>query len=594
MSPPVFVAGGTVPLPPDNHPDNGILGKWSPVFTIPASSDYYLIKITGKISHDWNEQCPVWQCPNTLDGATLGSMEGGAGLVDLGYAPPGVDVAGGASPTRYYAEQHPDGNGTAFVLARASYARTVWARRSGLGTGCLQSGGSCDPNNRQPQYFLSGQQSVTLHSIPVPLSVTAPAAVATGQPGTFTSTIVENLPVDVDADGSKRIFWYFMEGDTLATPGGGTSRNVPCTAYATCSYSPAKSGRMKVAAYVQGYVLEGYSQIVRVKQPELVLTCNGQRDSVVVERGSIIDCRANSDPPDPLMQVLGWSFSDGGDFQVPAAGAPAITTTAWAGKVVRDGTITVRAIVGGTEKTQTMILTVGARSWSWGSADWSISHGTADHCQPAYNSPEPGAPWGWNRRVSSCDPGRIDPNVQVSPDAGYRIESIGSGPNTGLWFVASATYRIDRATGILSALKPGAPLLVIAPGAHSSCVSALGTDSVNFHGFNTACMAIDLDPLHQGILNHEGFGSTGVNGHEAQARIAAARPENDPRRRIESFSFPNESDLRLWVREAVQVADHAISAAGASHSVVNGNFSGTIWVWDPASSTFYSYTPNNI
>jgi hypothetical protein len=349
---PVLVAQNTVPLPPDNHPDNGILSKWSPVLTIPGSTDLYLVKITGKISFDWNELCPVSQCPNTLDGTSQGPLEQG-GRVDLGHAAPGTDVAGGALPTRWYPKQHPDGDGTAFVLSRSGTTRTLWARRSGVGTGCLKSGSVCDPNNRQPQYFLSGSQTITLHSVPEPVSVTGPTSVAPGQPGTFTATIVENLPADLDGNGNKRIFWTYLEGDTLATPGGGTSRNVfSCNTHSTCSYIPAKNGRVKVTAYVQGIALTGYSPIVRIgaadpcagtasasgasftcaeAPPQLTVTCL----PATVERGAAVRCTAI---PTPAAQMTvtrliarGPGFSNAENHNaVIAAGDSAV----WAGTAV--------------------------------------------------------------------------------------------------------------------------------------------------------------------------------------------------------------------------------------------------------------------
>lgn len=607
MSPPVFVADNTVPLPPDNHPDNGILGKWFPAFTIPASSDYYLIKITGKISHDWNELCPVWQCPNTLDGATLGPLQGGAGGVALGYARPGVDVAGGASPSRYYAKQHPDGDGTAFVLARASYDRVLWASRSGLGTGCLKVGGVCDPNNRQPQYFLSGQQSVTLHSIPVPLSVTGPAGVATGQPGAFTATVVENLPADLDANGNKRVFWYFMEGDTLATPGGGTLRNVTaCNTTLACSYAPVKNGRMKVTAYVHGHALTGYSQVVRIGLvdpcagtasasgasfncqepiPALVLTCPAS-----VMRTNTITCTVSAQPSGALTDIR-WTFKPDPVMihpkvgPVEMAGTVSETTTEpkWEGPLVLPGMITVHATLDSRPDSASTRVSVTERSWntgtgpapsrielSWGAAPMigaSASFGENVHLQADGTA------------VGGFTLLGFDLNSSTPVPSG-QIKSVPTGPNQGYQYVEQYEIRLNRAYRLNRYITPENPDLDIevSPGVFQNRWDALVT------------AGRDPSVFRQRAIQHETYGS-GATGHQ-DGLVQAVTGDvcGNAALRIERIAGSAERvAAELSTAASAALEFHSI---GAGHHRVFGHMQGAELIVrtpaSPAPQSFYS------
>jgi hypothetical protein len=114
--------------------------------------------------------------------------------------------------------------------------------------------------------------------------------------------------------------------------------------------------------------------------------------------------------------------------------------------------------------------------------------------------------------------------------------------------------------------------------------------NVNFYEFNGGCKGVSLVPLYDGLSHHEGFGSTGQNGHESQARIAAARPENDPRLGVEAYVFDNEAFLRSSVSNEVWARDMRISAYGASHDQVHSNWCGDMWVWNETLDA-YEFVP---
>lgn len=483
----------------------------------------------------------------------------------------------------------------------------VWTNRLGPPGGKLCYDWKCYPpaENTSAQswteeYRYSGGQSLQILLV-TPISVSASTqnfqSAAPSDSVDFSMEIHHALRRIASNGTESSITWTWLEHDTLATTSNGANGGPvsvsTCTNKLTCRYRPARPGRMLVQTTLEKTWASGKTDVVWVNKPELVLTCNGVKapGDVEVVRADDINCAATA-THDATVEVLEWRFTDGAEFHVPAAGAQAVTATSWGGTMVRDGSVTVRARVGGIEQGKSISVTIRGREWSWNASHWTLSEGTGDHCQPATspkNLPVIGVAWGWNHRSSSCEEGRVDPNLRTMPDAGYMVSSITSGPNTGLWYVATPDFRMDRASGILDAVKSGGVPLLIAAGTHSDCTEALQTSAVNFYTFNGVCQDIDVGSFHLRILDHEGFGTTGLNGHEAQARIAAADPQNDPRRSVEGWSAISEAELRMIVRAVIEGVDQAIArGSDPTHTVVKNNFSGTIWTWDVDASTFFS------
>ncbi len=109
----------------------------------------------------------------------------------------------------------------------------------------------------------------------------------------------------------------------------------------------------------------------------------------------------------------------------------------------------------------------------------------------------------------------------------------------------------------------------------------LGTSSANFYNFNNKCKKINLNSFFAGLWNHEGFGSTGVNGHESQARIAAADPANNVYNLVERVYGTTLDDVQYLAGDQAYQASQRISTVSADHSVVKNNWCGSLWQYDP-------------
>jgi hypothetical protein len=79
-----------------------------------------------------------------------------------------------------------------------------------------------------------------------------------------------------------------------------------------------------------------------------------------------------------------------------------------------------------------------------------------------------------------------------------------------------------------------------------------------------------LNYILAGVEYHEGFGTTGSNGHESVARAQAAL--HDPDAAIEHFVAWNPSDLKTEVKNRVDQVRIALEAALNSQPEPSGNW----------------------
>ncbi|HET7232995.1 MAG TPA: hypothetical protein VFJ16_23500 [Longimicrobium sp.] len=96
--------------------------------------------------------------------------------------------------------------------------------------------------------------------------------------------------------------------------------------------------------------------------------------------------------------------------------------------------------------------------------------------------------------------------------------------------------------------------------------------------------------MFAGIWAHEGFGVANNSGHEAQGRIAAANPLNDPHTAAEGFYNKDEATVRTLIENEVWQKDVAISNFSAQHTYVKNNWCGSVWLWDLTANA-YAFTP---
>lgn len=169
--------------------------------------------------------------------------------------------------------------------------------------------------------------------------------------GTVTFSVAPTAPLKfINPDGVSPAAppgdpsWYFVPGESVPQKyGPGAAYPIDaCFRQTTCTYTPQAdlNGRMQVVAYVENRIVIGRSDYVRGGQePTLTLTCNGQRDSVVVERASTIHCNAATSPT--TQTVGGWTFV-GENVTIQRSGAGA-NSKEWDGIMVKSGTIRVEA-----------------------------------------------------------------------------------------------------------------------------------------------------------------------------------------------------------------------------------------------------------
>lgn len=288
--------------------------------------------------------------------------------------------------------------------------------------------------------------------------------------------------------------------------------------------------------------------------------------------------------------VARWNFGTNGDlFPGPEGGQ------SWSGVAVKGGTVGVELTDG---KILTSQLIVSPRGWRWGSSHWTFTQGGGPTgCDTTAPAPGTGILWGWNRTASGAcndDAGRYQPNLRTSPHAGYTIGQVTSGPNAGFWYVTSVRYTMDRGSNINPSLTAGGSRhLLTDPGQAATCRTAMGLAPVdpvyvNFYTFNEVCMGVDVDGILGAVWLHEGFGSTGSNGHESVSRTEAAKVQNDPYVHGDTLASPDPMYLQAVMPNGVWDQNVRVTNLGAAHTHVHGNWSGNMqyWMWNPSTGRY--------
>ena len=93
------------------------------------------------------------------------------------------------------------------------------------------------------------------------------------------------------------------------------------------------------------------------------------------------------------------------------------------------------------------------------------------------------------------------------------------GPNGGF---QSARYELKRTSTYNSGLWSSAPAVQLTGQQQVAC-----GDWANWYAFSR-CMGVDPDAYIAGARAHEGWGTTGHNGHFSAAYDAVIDPNNDP------------------------------------------------------------------
>jgi len=311
-------------------------------------------------------------------------------------------------------------------------------------------------------------------------------------------------------------------------------------------------------------------------------------------RGSEVSCSATGGG----VTVKAWHFTEG-NLTIDET----TTSNVWSGPAVIDGDVSVDVEVNGTPRTLTTTFAVAARPWHWGPSQWRYTQGTGQLCfkeRPVVGSP---INYGWNRRVGSCDPGRISPDVTKNQTGGYTTQMVPRGPNRGVWYLTGVSYRMDTESQMNPEITSAGiqhPLTNTTQA--RACRTALGlknsaTVYVNFQMYNERCEGLSLAGMYAGIWAHEGMGTGAANnGHEAQGRIAASDPANDLYQILEGVWATSEAEMRTSVGNTVYPIESRITNQAASHQFVNNNWCGSVWMWSNSTNSYVTaqiVTANN-
>lgn len=332
--------------------------------------------------------------------------------------------------------------------------------------------------------------------------------------------------------------------------------------------------------------------LVIERAAEPVLECEAG-----VVRGASATCTVDSDEVD---EVQAWHFAGFiplvGNVQVDTA----MAAYSWSGRVALSGIVSVDVLINDSTRTFQDSLIVQPRSlssaaWAWDSLKWHYDPEGGKQCHPGYGPfhfPsvfDDSIPTAENSSTESCLIGTFTPrsNDIAVFEATYRADSIyDGGPNQGLFFVDSARYAMKHGSYYNPFVRPTAPGDSVTSSSNlKDCKAGKHVTSLvkNLHQFNLDC----TKPPEQGdfadwwaaVERHEGFGTPGMgpsdNGHEAQRRLAAGQPGNNPYEYAEKMVGQSRSQLRNLLSAPVFAADVAIQDAakhGGPNDVVHGNW----------------------
>lgn len=332
---------------------------WTYVSLLP-DSQWVIVDVEGTTTYTKNSECeqlsPAWRWTNfPLHGLVAGPLKGPV-YVRVGSGPNSQNTLWPV-------------NGTAET---ATHARMLtFAITPGTSVGAYYTGGVGSCGNPTAGiyyrgYHVSGSHEITVTRIPAPMEIKAPEKVVKNAVAEFSVQPYGDLrwlnPSGVPLPQGRRS-WYYFPGDTVGEPSnsfvGPFVSLTHCWDKPTCEYQPQVSGRMLVSGYVEGRGATWKSEIVRVVDSELELTC-----PETVERGSEMTCTAQA-APSGTAEIIGWEFvADGMDYRNPTAGASPFTGTVWKGPMVVGGTVTVRGRIAGREEAKSAHVVVTPRDWS--------------------------------------------------------------------------------------------------------------------------------------------------------------------------------------------------------------------------------------
>jgi hypothetical protein len=201
-----------IPIPANNYPSFGAVDTFR---VATRDSIWVRMRMTGggitlAINPLYEEYCERignigTTCPTRFGGATFPY----SGRQVSGQNAPALAVV--ASIENRSIPFDDSGEPAVYTYAWIGKGEVVRLRRWGMpGVGSCLSGMNCTPGSSFPGYFMTGgPQQLQMEEVHAPIHVSAPSHVLATDSATFTAR------TDIPINGT---LWYFIPGDTLATP----------------------------------------------------------------------------------------------------------------------------------------------------------------------------------------------------------------------------------------------------------------------------------------------------------------------------------------------------------------------------------------
>ena len=205
----------------------------------------------------------------------------------------------------------------------------------------------------------------------------------------------------------------------------------------------------------------------------LELTCT----PASVIRGEPTSCTASPMPTGATLEVQEWSFLGAGGLTVNEESNESV----WSGPLVVSGTVTVRALVDGTEMTSDAIVSVGARNWS--------------AVRPSFDVVD--ASPGLRAEPRPTEIGQFGAvQFEVTADGAVAaVTEVPSGPNAGLHYLTAIPYGVRARVFVNTvALRVGSAFWFTQPRRRRT--NAAGED---------LCSRADVVPFIGVVRIHEGM-----------------------------------------------------------------------------------------
>lgn len=311
-----------------------------------------------------------------------------------------------------------------------------------------------------------------------------------------------------------------------------------------------------------------------------VMTC-GQ-----VTRGEPVACTlSNLTLTD---SVAGWWFSGSG---MSAYSDSSYAT--WEGIGVQSGIVRARILDAGGQKIVSDSLVVLRRdTMRWDSQSW--HYDAAVGVCPLSPLMVDTVVFAINHMKDECSGRVVRPRLAEAASLNtYESATVIGGPNNALWYVTEAYFHIWRESTISPNLNPGGRKYLVTDTAQvNKCRANMSlpgpTDSISvtWYAYNTVCEGQStayINGFRDGILAHEGYGTTGTNGHQSRIEMAATLETGDARWNVEWLVGPDAVILHKQVTTAIAAVElflYTASDVPNPHQYVRNNWSGNLWWLD--------------